>query len=125
MVCNLTKDDILIATARRAREIKKRLEKLAEEDAKAFSRVMEAYRISKDDPKRNDLIKKALKYAIEVPLEVKKFAEELIKLAEHAGKVGNKNAHSDAKTAVHMAHAASRAAMENVKINKESLKKLI
>lgn len=127
MVCNLTlekkgyekvqKD--IIKIHKEALELGKKLNKLAEEDKKAFDHVMDAYK-SKDKLK----IKKSLKYAIEVPMEVRKLTQELEILAEKVGKIGNKNAHSDAKTAVYLAHAAGKSALENIKINKEALKKL-
>jgi formiminotetrahydrofolate cyclodeaminase len=132
MVCNLTlgKKDyearqkgvtkILNETLR----IKKRLSVLAEEDAKAFDKVMAAYKTKKENPKRKDLIKKALKYAIAVPFEVRRLTQELEDLARKASKIGNKNAVSDAKSAYHLAHAAGKGALENININKKALAKL-
>lgn len=118
MVCNLTKGDGLLGIEHRAREIKKRLVRLADEDARAFQKVMEAYR---KKPRSKSMIVKTLKYAIEVPMEVKKLSKELEILGAKTAKAGNKNAVSDAKAAVHLAHAAGKAAQENIKINKVSL----
>lgn len=127
MVCNLTlgkekyikvqKD--IIKTHKRAVEIKKRTAKLAEDDKRAFDKVMLSYR-----SKSKSKIEKSLKYAIEVPMEVRKFSQELEKLALQVAKIGNTNAYSDAKTAIYLSQAAQKSAMENIKINKESLKKL-
>jgi formiminotetrahydrofolate cyclodeaminase len=127
MVCNLTigkkgyekVGKIAIKLRKDASEIKTRLAKLTEEDARAFDSVMKAYK-SKDKPK----IKKALKYAIEVPMEVRHLSQELEKIGYRVSKIGNKNAVSDAKTAIHLAHAASKSALENVSINKKALAKL-
>ena len=124
MVCNLTKSDSVLSISKRTREIKKRLTTLADADVKAFDLVMKAYKLGKENPKRKGAIKKALRYAIEVPMEVRKLAQELEKIGYRVSKIGNKNAISDAKTAIHLAHAASKSALENVKINKEALKKL-
>lgn len=132
MVVNLTmgkkgyenKEKILIKIAKDTGEIKKRLTVLAEDDAKAYQKVMEAYKIAKETPGRTSAIRKALKYAIEVPLEVRKLSHELEELGYRASKVGNKNASSDARTAIHLARAAGKSALENIKINKASLSKL-
>lgn len=137
MVVNLTqgkkgyedKEKILIKIAKDTVEIKKRLTVLAEEDAKAYAKVMEAYRAKSDTSitgitSRKENIKKALKYAIEVPMEVRKLSHELEELAYRVSKVGNKNALSDARTAVHLARAAGKSALENIKINKVALAKL-
>lgn len=105
-------------------EIKKKLLKLADEDTKAFNKVMDAYRTDKNDPDRKEKIKKALTYAIDVPMEVRKLSKELEGLAVRIGKIGNKNASSDASTAVYLLQAAQKSALENIKINKESLKSL-
>lgn len=105
-------------------ETKKKLLKLLDEDTKAFQKVMESYRMDKQDAKRNTSIKKALNYAIEVPLKVRGLSKDLESYAIKIGKIGNKNAISDANTAIHLAQAAQKSALENIKINKESLKAL-
>ena len=132
MVVNLTigkkgyedKERVLLKIDKDTKEIKKRLTVLAEDDAKAYEKVMEAYRINKEDKKRDEEIKKALRYAIEVPMEVRKLSHELEELGYRVSKVGNKNAVSDARTAIHLSRAAGKSALENIKINKDSLKKL-
>ena len=132
MVVNLTmgkkgykdKEQVLIKIAKDTGEIKKRLTVLTDEDAEAYKKVMEANKIDKENPERKGKIQKALKYAIEVPMEVRKLSHELEELAYRVSKVGNKNALSDARTAVHLARAAGKSALENVKINKDALKKL-
>lgn len=132
MVCNLTlqkkgyekvqKD--IVRYHKQSLELNKKLSKLADEDKKAYDKVVAAYRIDKKNTSRNEEIKKALKYAIEVPLEVRNLSQKLEKLAFSLTKIGNKNAVSDAKTAVYLAQAAVKSALENIKINKKSLKKL-
>ncbi len=132
MVCNLTigkegYEKVQAETIRihkNAIEIKKRLGDLAEEDSKAFQKVMESYRIDKGNLKRKEQIIKSLKYAIAVPLEVRKLTQELKILAEKTAKIGNKNTASDAKTAIYLSEAAGKAAQENVKINKDALARI-
>ncbi len=127
MVCNLTIDKkgyekvqkAVIKIHKDALELKNKLSKLAEEDKKAYDKVMKAYK-----SKNKDNIKKSLKYAIEVPMEVRKLAQVVEKLGFHVSKIGNKNAISDTKTAVYLARAASKSALENIKINKASLARL-
>ena len=105
-------------------ELKEKLTKLAEEDKKAYDKVLIAYRLPSTDKKRKQEITKTLKYAIEVPMEVRKISQSLEKLAYRISKIGNKNAISDAKTAIYLAHAAGKSALENIKINKQALVKL-
>ena len=127
MVCNLTLEKESYKKVRKdvikihkdAVELKKRLTNLAEEDKKAYNKVILAYR-----KKDKEQIKKALKYAIEVPFEVRKISQDLEKLAFRISKIGNKNALSDAKTAIYLAHASGKSALENIKVNKQSLVKL-
>lgn len=105
-------------------QTKKKLLRLLEEDTKAFEKVMEAYRMDRQDPKRTEKIKKTLQYAIDVPMEVRKLSKDLEAMALKIGKIGNKNAISDANTALHLSQAAQKSALENIKINKDSLKSL-
>lgn len=100
------------------RKSKLHLLRLADEDVKAFAKVMTAYK-SKDKRK----IKKALLWATAVPSQTAKLARQVERLGLTVAKIGNKNAVSDAKTAVYLARAARLSALENVKINKRALAK--
>ncbi|MEK7473027.1 MAG: cyclodeaminase/cyclohydrolase family protein [Patescibacteria group bacterium] len=134
MVCNLTIDKKgyekvqkdIIKIHKDAVDLKKKLTKLVEDDKKAFDKVMVAYKSAKNLPAQagKTAIRKSLKYAIAVPMEVRKLSQILEKLAYHVSKIGNKNTLSDAKTAIHLARAASKSALENIKINKQALVKL-
>jgi len=121
MVCNLTKGeiDLIKQSGEKAKSLRIKFLELADEDCKVFDAVVLAYR-AKDKLE----IKKALLRAIEIPEETKKLSKEVGELAKVAAKVGNKNAVSDAKTAVHLARAAAKSAEENIKINRTALKKL-
>lgn len=126
MVCNLTlgKDGYekvqkyIIKIHRDSLEFKKRLTKLADED-KALS--LKISKLLKSNDK--DLLKKTIKNAIEVPMEVRKIAQDLEKLGFRVSKIGDKQSVSDSKTAIHLARAASKSALESVKVNKDRLKK--
>jgi formiminotetrahydrofolate cyclodeaminase len=104
---------ILAGKAAKHKEI---LLKLADEDVKAFNQVMSAYK-SKDQRK----IKKALMYATEVPTKVALVSQGVRTLALKIARIGNKNAYSDAKSALHLTEAAVKSAQENIKINKKIL----
>lgn len=93
--------------------------KYADEDVAAFNSVMAAYK-SRDKVK----IAKSLKKAAEVPGRISKLASQTILMARTMAKIGNKNAFSDAKSAIYLAQAAKKAADENVKINLKLLKRL-
>ena len=97
--------------------LRKRLLELADEDCKAFDEVMAAY-------KRKSGIREALQRAMEVPEETMKVAKQVEELALEMVEKGNKNAISDAKSAVYLAQAAQKSAMENVEINKLTLARL-
>jgi formiminotetrahydrofolate cyclodeaminase len=130
MVCNLTigkkgyeNEEKGIKRLRgKVIEKRKRLLELADEDVEAFEKVMGAYRISKDNKDKNEIIQKALKYATEVPLETAKLSKEVQDMAKIVVKKGNKNAYSDAKCAIHLSKAAIFSALENVKINLKYIK---
>ncbi len=124
MVCNLTigkksypdVQDEMIRVAERASELSQELLDLSDKDSEAFEKVMEAGN-GEDKAK----IKAALLTAIEVPQKVAELCENVRELADIVAELGNKNAHSDAMSAEHLAFAGVQAALENVEINKRSL----
>lgn len=121
MVWNLTKteDHQRAASIGMARALKLKLLELADKDVEAFDLVMAGYR-----SKNNSKIKDALKKAIEVPSKTKRLSHLIEELAQTVAKIGNKNAVSDAKTAIYLAQAAQNSAQENIEINKKFLAKL-
>ena len=68
--------------------------------------------------------KESLKKAINISLEVRKVAQSVEKIGYRLTKIGDKNMHADARTAIHLAHASSKSALENIKVVKQSLAKL-
>ena len=87
------------------------------EDSEAFDRVMEAYQIPKSDPARAAAIQEATLLAAQVPLEAAKKSYRVAELALEAAQSGNKNAITDAGSAVNLAIAAVNSASYNVRIN--------
>ena len=129
MVARLTIGRKAYATAEpRAREIladaetlRGDLRRLVDDDAAAYTRVSDAYKIPKDDPSRGRAIDAALLGAAHTPLEAARRAERLIRLAQEIGTIGNKNARSDALVAEALARAALAGAVENVRVNVAAL----
>lgn len=65
-----------------------------------------------------------LKKAIKISLEVRKVAQAIEKIGYRLTKIGDKNMHADARTAIHLAHASSKSALENIKVVKKDLIKI-
>ncbi len=87
------------------------------EDSEAFDRVMAAYKIPKSDPARATAIQEATLLAAQVPLEAAKKSYRVAELALEAAQSGNKNAITDAGSAVNLAIASVNSAAYNVRIN--------
>ncbi|MGH7416281.1 MAG: cyclodeaminase/cyclohydrolase family protein, partial [Candidatus Rokuibacteriota bacterium] len=86
-------------------------------DAAAYTAVSAAYKLPKDDPGRGPAIDRALVGAAAVPLMVAQLAAGVLSLADEVGRIGNKNARSDAHVAGGLARAAVAGALENVRVN--------
>jgi len=104
-----------------AETLRGELRRLVDDDAAAYARVSDAYKIPQDDPSRARTIDAELLGAAETPLEVARRAARLLARAREIGAIGNKNARSDALVAEGLARAALAGALENVRINVASL----
>ncbi len=104
-----------------AERLRAELRRLVDEDAESYTRVSEAYKIPKDNPGRAKAVDQALLDAAGPPAEVAKRAARVLELAGEIGKIGNKNATSDANVAAGLAKAAVAGAAENVRVNVASL----
>lgn len=127
MVCNLTINKKKYVSFKRratairgeAHAIRYRLMKLANDDSKAFLAVIKAYK------KKNIAgIRKALKKAIEIPGMTIVACKRIEIMARELVKKGNKNAVSDAQTAIQLARAAAISARANVVLNKKALSRV-
>ena len=94
---------------------------LVDEDAAAYARVSEAYRIPKGDPTRIRAVDHALVGAAQTPLRMARGAVRLLALAREIGAIGNQNARSDSRVAAALARAALAGAVENVRVNVAAL----
>jgi len=97
-----------------------------QQDAEAFSMVMTALRLARTTPEeqteRQEVIRKALMRAAEVPLGVARRAVQVMELALLVVSQGNRNAISDGATAAALARAALAGAGYNVQINLAELR---
>jgi glutamate formiminotransferase/formiminotetrahydrofolate cyclodeaminase len=110
----------------RAQELKDELLRAVDLDARAFNKVMEAFRLPKgtkeQSREREAAVEDASKGAALVPLGVLAAAAELIELAEAVARKGNRNSVSDAGVAGLTAQAAGEGAYYNVRINLPGIK---
>ena len=129
MVCNLTigkkkyldfesgAKDILIELE----NLKKEFLTLAEKDNEAFDRVMDAFKLPKDNEAqiafRKSAIEKATLEAAFIPEEVIIKCNVLIPLLNEIAEKGNQNSLSDAGVAISLTTAAAEGAFLNVAIN--------
>ncbi len=112
--------------SRKAMEYRERLTTAIDQDSEAYAKVMEAFRMPKSEERekqqRSAAIQKALKGAAEVPLAVAEDALSLLQVAKTVVKKGNPNALTDGLVAVMMARTGALGAIQNVRINLDSLK---
>lgn len=110
-------DRILIYLEEAIREINGYIEK----DADAYKPVLEAYKLPKDDPKRGEVLEKALLTAAVVPMELAGKVYDLIPVMEELEEKGNKMALADVAVAAVACKAAMEGAVVNVYVNTKSL----
>ena len=104
--------------ADRAEELRNRVMPLAQADAAAYGRVLDAYRTPRDDDeKRRRRIREALSEAADVPLSIAEVGVEVAGNAARLVEEGNPNLRGDAATAAALAKAGVRAAATLVEIN--------
>jgi formiminotetrahydrofolate cyclodeaminase len=104
--------------ADRAEELRNKVMPLAQADAAAYGRVLDAYRTPRDDEeKRRRRIREALSEAADVPLSIAEVGVEVAVNAARLVEEGNPNLRGDAVTAAALAKAGVRAAATLVEIN--------
>ena len=105
--------------AERAERLRQRAAPLAQEDARAYGRVLAAYRIPDggDPEARWKVIRTALAGAADVPLDIAWAGAEVAEIAARLAREGNPNLRGDAVAAALLAEAGARAAAVLVEIN--------
>jgi formiminotetrahydrofolate cyclodeaminase len=133
MVCNLTiGKKKYIAVEQEIIRIKEKLElyqkkffQLGEMDNSAFSKVMDAFKLPKENDSEKELrtkkIEEATIGAAEVPFDVMKACNEVLPMIKTVIEKGNKNSLSDAGVAASLLNTAATSAYLNVLINCSTL----
>ena len=103
--------------ADRAEELRNRVMPLAQADAVAYGRVLDANRTPRDDDEKRRRIREALSEAADVPLSIAEVGVEVAGNAARLVEEGNPNLRGDAVTAAALAKAGVHAAATLVEIN--------
>jgi formiminotetrahydrofolate cyclodeaminase len=124
---NTEEEKAALARAReRLTPITTRLTQLADADAKAFDRVMDAYRLPKatDDEKaaRTTVIQSALQGATTVPLDTLRACADALVHGRIVAEHGNRSAASDAAVAIGLLQASAAGAHANVQTNLDAIR---
>ena len=129
MVGNLTvgrtKDAQYEADVKRMLEkgaaVQERLLDLVDKDAEAFEPLSKAYSIPKDDPKHDETLEAATKFACEAPVEMMKACCEAIELLEEMLEKGSVTLVSDVGCGALCCAAALESASMNIFVNTKTL----
>jgi methenyltetrahydrofolate cyclohydrolase len=133
MVCNLTigkkkyaeSEARLLIIKPDLERLSARLRELIAEDAASFEAVLGAYRLPKETDEqrvvRTETIQRALKNAVEVPLQTAELSLEVLMLLREIAEIGNSNALSDVAVGAQLAQTAVRGASYNIAVNLDSI----
>ena len=116
MAARLSAGQLADGLAERADAARLRVAPLARIDAESYERVLDAYRES-DSETRRERVSDALSGATDVPLAVAEVGNEVAGIAARLVEEGNTNLVGDAITAVLLAEAGVRAAVTLAEIN--------
>jgi glutamate formiminotransferase/glutamate formiminotransferase/formiminotetrahydrofolate cyclodeaminase len=101
----------------RLTQLQDRLHRLVQEDAEAYSKLVQAYKIPKHDPDRPQSITAALHQATEVPLTIAEMSCETGRLLLTLCKSAKPLVRSDLTVGIHIALAAATAGCHTAKVN--------
>ena len=101
--------------------VQERLLDLVDKDAEAFEPLSKAYSIPKDDPKHDETLEAATKFACEAPVEMMKACCEAIELLEEMLEKGSVMLLSDVGCGALLCRAAMESAALNVFVNTAAL----
>lgn len=125
MVCALTVDKPKFAAVQaeirdlltRFERAQAAFERLADEDADAYTALSAAFKVARDDPARPQLIRDTALIAASVPLETATLARRLAPDFQRLREIGNPNLAADVEAGSSLAHASGLAAAANVRAN--------
>jgi formiminotetrahydrofolate cyclodeaminase len=103
--------------ADRADQLRHRAAELVDEDAHAYTRVLDAFALPRQDEGREQRIRSALERAAAVPQEMTRIAAQVAEMAAHLAAGGNPNLRGDSVSAALLAEASARSAACLVDIN--------
>ena len=115
-------EEDVLALMDKAEELRVKLLKAVEDDARAFEPLSKAYGIPKDDPTRDEVMEKCLKDAMAAPFNIMELSCEVINLQKEFADKGSVIAISDAATGAALAVAALKGAAVNVIVNTRLMK---
>ncbi|MBS5659399.1 MAG: cyclodeaminase/cyclohydrolase family protein [Oscillibacter sp.] len=101
--------------------VQERLLDLVDKDAEAFEPLSKAYSIPKDDPKHDETLEAATKFACEAPIEMMKACCEAIELLEEMLEKGSVTLVSDVGCGALCCAAALESASMNIFVNTKTL----
>jgi formiminotetrahydrofolate cyclodeaminase len=107
----------LVEVGDRARELRRKLLSLAEDDTRSYAPVLDALAIERADPDRPARLRAALTAATDVPLAIAVAAAEVGELAFAAAQAGNAHLLGDATVGAVIAEAAAQSAARIVELN--------
>lgn len=134
MVCNLTIDkkgyeevnEEMKGVLEQSEVLRNRLHQLIDEDAEAFNKVMDAFKLPKESEEetkiRRETIQEAFKGAANVPLTVASLCLKVLETSRMVAEKGNKRSVTDAAVSALIARAGLHGAALNVRINLGSIK---
>ncbi len=124
-----TDDEDLLSlrtSGQRAVELAEQLRALVDRDSEAYELVVGAYRLPKstdaEKAARSAGIQRAMRAAIEAPLDVMRACAEGLEHARTVARFGNPSASSDVQVGLELLRAGLRGARLNVEINLGSVK---
>ncbi|MBI4056790.1 MAG: glutamate formimidoyltransferase [Elusimicrobia bacterium] len=117
-----SKRPILQGALKELEELCRQIESCIAEDASAFEQFMSVLKLPQEDPARPEKIQVALKHAAEVPLKTARLSLKALHSLANSGPLALGTVASDMKCARHLARSAIHCALENVKINLDSIK---
>ncbi len=95
-----------------------------EDDQKAFYPLSQAYKLSKDDPNREQFLQEGYKQAALSPFNLLSSTVKVIDLLEKYAQLGSIIVLSDAATGAMLAHGALYGELINIKVNTVKIKDL-
>lgn len=124
MSANFTNGTRIAASMKRLKGIKASLEKLIDEDVKAYLKLKAALNTPRTDPRREGAVQKNLRQCAEIPLQVVSKTRDAMEEACLLRRIANKNLISDVECGAITLASAGAAAGLNIAANLKYIKDL-